>query len=153
MHRGRAAPWLRPAPTGPATRGPAGPAVEAAAGRQGSCSLAIGTALTAVCAACPALQPRARAPRAPLGTSTRGQPRSRMRTGHPAAMRLARPWMPAASPRPPAHARHQPDLDETEATTTPGILGVLDLRGSSAKRHVSVVHGNRGALLSHEKRA
>ena len=41
-----------------ASRGPAGPAVEAAAGCQGSHFLAIGAALTAVCAVCPTPRPR-----------------------------------------------------------------------------------------------
>ena len=54
----------RPAPTGhmhgpcPAARGPAGPAVAAAAGRQAPRPLAIGTALTAVCTPFPAPHPR-----------------------------------------------------------------------------------------------
>ena len=99
-----------------ASRGPAGPAVAAAAGRQGSRFWAIGTALMVVCAAC-----RSCAPRHPLGTPTQGQPRSRMRAGHPArGGHAARPALDASpSPRAtgPGQARHQPGLDESHHGT------------------------------------
>ena len=58
-------------------------------------------------------------------------------------MLLARAGMPTPAPRPLAHARHQPDLDESHHDTRPGT-GVLDLRGSSAKRHVLVARKQRG---------
>ena len=91
------------------------------------------------------------APPAPLskGTSTRGQPRSRMRTHRPCGS----PGL-GCQPQPPGRwPTPGTSPTWTKATTTPGVLGVLDLRGSSAKRHVSVVHGNRGAMLSHEQQA
>ena len=144
----------RSAQTGPAARGPAGPAVAAAAGRQGSRSLEIGTAPVAVCAACPAPQPRPPRPSRDINPGAAPQPHAhRAPSGNAARQALdASPSPQAAGPRV-RQARTSPIATWTKATTTPGVLGVLDLWGSSAKRHVSVVHGNRGPMLSHEKRA
>ena len=111
----------RPAPTGPAARGPARPAVAAAAGRQGSRFPEIGTALTAR-----GVMRGVRVPMATIGQHRSRAPhtnpeatRSCMRAGHPAQMQPARPGTPAAAPRPLAHAscRHQPDLDESHHDT------------------------------------
>jgi len=115
-------------------RGPA--AVAAAAGCKGSRFLAIGTAPTAVCAACSAPQPRPPHPFRDTNPGAAPQPHAHREPsgGHAARQALD------ASPSPQAAGPRQPDLDK--ATTTPSALGVLDLRGSSAERHVFVGHGN-----------
>ena len=115
-------------------RGPA--AVAAAGGCQGSRFLAIGTAPTAVCAACSAPQPRPPHPFRDTNPGAAPQPHAHREPsgGHAARQALD------ASPSPQAAGPRQPDLDK--ATTTPSALGVLDLRGSSAERHVLVGHGN-----------
>ena len=105
----------RPAPTGhgPAARGPAGPAVAAAAGHQAPRSLAIGTALTAVCAACPAPQPRPPRPFRDINPGATPQPHAhRAPIGHAARQALdASPSPQAAGPRQaPARFGRKPPL-------------------------------------------